>query len=166
MPIIPQKFIKSIQAFAVLGCVGAILAGTQGAAWSEKKATPAPKALVYNNPFHQTVKMAWYNGRKLKHLSLGATTTQPPFKIAQQYNFIYEDQFKGPPTTVEAFEAQEKATVGLAIFDSEPGEANYSPIWQINWVPVPRTYKPNTVRSADDVKKLGYQIIPSNIWEN
>lgn len=161
-----QKLTKSILTFAVIGGFAAILAGTQLTAWGKNKATSTPEALVYNNPFHQKVKLAWYNGRKLKPLSLGATTTQPPFKIAQQYNFIYEDQFKGAPTTVEAFEAQEKATVGLAIFDSEPGQANYSPIWHINWVLVPRTYKPNTVRSADQVKKLGYKIIPSNIWEN
>jgi hypothetical protein len=166
MATVPQKFLKMLVVFAVLGFFFAILAGVQGTAWGKQKTTPASEALVYNNPFHQKVKMAWYNGRKIKHLSLGATTARPLFKIAQQYNLIYEDQFKEPPTTVQAFEVQEKAIVGVAIYDSVPGDPNYSPIWQINWVLVPRTYKPDTVRSADGVKKLGYKIVSSNIWQN
>lgn len=121
--------------------------------------------LTYNNPFGQKVKTAWYDGKLVRHLSLGATTQRPPYKIAEQYNIILKDQYHGPTGTVEKFEKQEEATIGCAIFDSAPGDPNYSPIWHINWVIAPHTYKPNTITDAKAVRKSGYKIISADIWE-
>jgi hypothetical protein len=159
-----QEFLR----FGGRSLTGIVLAGPFIAA----EGAPRPykgdrEKLTYNNPFDQQVKTAWYDGKMVRHLSgLGAVTVQPLFKIAQQYNIIYEDQFKGPTDTVEKFEDQEEKTVGHAIFDSAPGDPGYSPIWHINWVIAPRDYKPNTIRSANAVRRSGYKIIAANIWEN
>jgi phage tail tape-measure protein len=69
----------------------------------------ADERLVYNNPFHQRVKIAWCNGKQVRHLSgLGAITVQPSFSVAQQYNMVYEDRYHGSTDTVAKFEAQKE----------------------------------------------------------
>ena len=54
----------------------------------------------------------------------------------------------------------------LNIYDSIPGMAKYSPIWQFNYVVVPRDYVPNTLRSEADCLRSGYPILRSNVFEN
>jgi hypothetical protein len=47
-----------------------------------------------------------------------------------------------------------------------PGMENYSPIWQFNYVIVPRDYQANTLRSERDCLDSGYPIRRSNVFEN
>jgi hypothetical protein len=42
----------------------------------------------------------------------------------------------------------------------------YSPIWQFNYVVVPRDYQPNTLRSEGDCLTSGYPIYRSQVFEN
>jgi hypothetical protein len=42
----------------------------------------------------------------------------------------------------------------------------YSPIWQFNYVIVPRDYKANTLRSEKDCLESGYPIKKSRVFEN
>jgi hypothetical protein len=42
----------------------------------------------------------------------------------------------------------------------------YSPIWQFNYVIVPRDYAPNALRSERDCLKSGYEIRRSAVFEN
>ena len=42
----------------------------------------------------------------------------------------------------------------------------YSPLWQFNYVVVPRDYVPNTLRSESDCLKSGYPIRKSTVVEN
>ncbi len=42
----------------------------------------------------------------------------------------------------------------------------YSPLWQFNYVVVPRDYAPNTLRSEADCLKSGYPIYKSTVVEN
>jgi hypothetical protein len=42
----------------------------------------------------------------------------------------------------------------------------YSPIWQFNYVIVPRDYAPNTLRSEGDCLTSGYQTLKSQDFEN
>jgi hypothetical protein len=42
----------------------------------------------------------------------------------------------------------------------------YSPIWQFNYVIVPRDYAPNTLRSEKDCLESGYPIKKSRVFEN
>ena len=43
---------------------------------------------------------------------------------------------------------------------------NYSPLWQFNYVVVPRDYEPNTLRSEADCLRSGYPILRSTVVEN
>ncbi|MQA76835.1 MAG: hypothetical protein GEU88_21575 [Solirubrobacterales bacterium] len=52
------------------------------------------------------------------------------------------------------------------IYDSKPGDANYSPIWRYNYVIVPRDYEPNTLRSEEDCLRGGYQLVQSDVFTN
>ena len=42
----------------------------------------------------------------------------------------------------------------------------YSPLWQFNYVVVPRDYVANTIRSEADCHQSGYPILKSTIVEN
>jgi hypothetical protein len=52
------------------------------------------------------------------------------------------------------------------IYDSIPGMRKYSPIWQFNYVIVPRDYVANTLRSEADCLRSGYEIRKSLEFEN
>jgi hypothetical protein len=54
----------------------------------------------------------------------------------------------------------------LNIYDTVPGMDRYSPIWQFNYVVVPRDYTPNTLRSEADCLNSGYPILKSLDFEN
>ena len=54
----------------------------------------------------------------------------------------------------------------LNIYDTVPGMDRYSPIWQFNYVIVPRDYRPNTLRSERDCLTSGYQVLKSQDFEN
>jgi len=47
-----------------------------------------------------------------------------------------------------------------------PGMDRYSPIWQFNYVIVPRDYTANSLRSEGDCLSSGYQILKSQDFEN
>jgi hypothetical protein len=54
----------------------------------------------------------------------------------------------------------------LNIYDSVPGMDNYSPLWQFNYVVVPRDYAANALRSEADCLSSGYPILRSTVVEN
>ncbi|MCL5961092.1 MAG: hypothetical protein M1358_17600 [Chloroflexi bacterium] len=85
--------------------------------------------------------------------------------IMMAYHFVYEDEFQAP-TTVEGFKSQPRAPGVFTVFDSVPGQPNYSPIWHNNWLLVPRDYKVDSIRSVDAVKGSGYRIVDSPIYVN
>jgi hypothetical protein len=52
------------------------------------------------------------------------------------------------------------------IYDSKPGDPNYSPIWRYNYVLVPREHAPNTLRSEEGCLQGGYQIVQTDTHTN
>jgi hypothetical protein len=52
------------------------------------------------------------------------------------------------------------------IYDSRPGDDNYSPIWRYNYVVVPRDYEPNALRSEQDCIASGYPLTESDTYTN
>lgn len=77
---------------------------------------------------------------------------------------------KKEPADVEGVWQLRKGIASAAgqynIYDSIPGMKKHSPIWQFNYVIVPRTYRANTLRSETDCLKSGYRIRRSNVFEN
>ncbi|HBY96682.1 MAG: hypothetical protein M5U01_20765 [Ardenticatenaceae bacterium] len=124
--------------------------------------------LIYSNPFDQHVAPAWYEAKLIYHLNLGVATERPPYPIAGQYLFVYQDDFQNP-TTVEGFFAQAGPLVNAGqhvIFDAAPGDPDYSPIWHNHWVLVPRDYEINSLRSEEAVLQSGYPIVESPFYIN
>ena len=52
------------------------------------------------------------------------------------------------------------------IYDSRPGDENYSPIWRYHYVIVPPDYEPNTLRFEDDVLRSGHEIVEADTYTN
>lgn len=120
--------------------------------------------LTFNNPFQQNVERVWYDGKVVYAVELGEVEVDvKKVKVAQEYQIVYsveldkEGKLKGEPERVDG---------QLNIYDSVPGQEKYSPLWQFNYVIVPKDYEPNTLRSEADCKKSGYEIRQSNVVEN
>lgn len=113
--------------------------------------------LDYNNPLYQPIETAWYNGRK--YWAIGPNIPLPinpdKTKVAQEYMIAYSVSIHDWPNLVP---------LQLNIYDSIPGMPEYSPIWHLNYVVVPRDYQANTLRSVQDVKNSGYPIHSSNFY--
>jgi hypothetical protein len=130
------------------------------AAWR----SDAIEALTYNNPFGQVMERVWFDGKVVYAVDLGKVIVDPAnVKVAQEYQVVYAAELAedgraiGEPERVEG---------QLNIYDTVPGMDRYSPIWQFNYVIVPRGYKANTLRSERDCLSSGYQILRSQDFEN
>ncbi len=120
--------------------------------------------LTYDNPFNQGMERVWFDGKIVYALELGEVQVDlKSVKVAQEYQVVYSVELdaqgkpKGKP---EAVPGQ------YNIYDSVPGMEKYSPLWQFNYVVVPRGYKPNTLRSEDDCVRSGHRIVKSTEVEN
>ncbi len=115
--------------------------------------------LDYNNPMHQVIETAWFNGKK--YWAIGPNIPLPinpeETKTAEEYVIVYGVGEEEEPHLVP---------LQLNIYDSIPGMPQYSPIWHLNYVIVPQDYVPNTLRSAEQVLNSPYQVIPSDRYVN
>ena len=122
------------------------------------------EALTFNNPFGQVMERVWFDGKVVFAVDLGRVVIDPnEVKVAQEYQPVYSVQLDEQGRSVgeaEMVEAQ------LNIYDTVPGMDRYSPIWQFNYVIVPRDYVANTLRSEQDCLASGYQILRSHDFEN
>ncbi|MCC6179076.1 MAG: hypothetical protein IT305_27515 [Chloroflexi bacterium] len=122
------------------------------------------EALEFNNPFNLTMERVWYDGKIVYAVDCGRIEVDPAkVKVAQEYQIVYtaalDEQGKllAEPETVPG---------QYNVYDSVPGQEKYSPIWQFNYVVVPRDYEVNALRSEDDCLTSGYKILHSNVFEN
>jgi hypothetical protein len=122
------------------------------------------EALTYDNPFGVDIEQAWFDHKLVYAADAGEVDIDPNrVKVAQEYQIVYAVQLdengklNGEP---------ERVPGQLNIYDSVPGMEKYSPIWQFNYVVVPRDYQPNTLRSEGDCLTGGYPIHRSQVFEN
>src|SRR6266849_1841726 len=122
------------------------------------------EALTFNNPFGQVMERVWFDGKVVFAVDLGAVVVDPAeVKVAQEYQIVYaveldeHGRHAGEPDRVED---------QLNIYDTVPGMERYSPIWQFNYVVVPRDYVANSLRSEGDCLNSGYPILKSQDFEN
>ena len=120
--------------------------------------------LDYNNPFGYEIERVWFDGRIIFASEQGELDIdESKVKVAQEYQVVYgvdlddHGKLRAEPERVEG---------QLNIYDSVPGMPGYSPIWQFNYVIVPRDYVPNTLRSMEDCVASGYEIRRSRVFEN
>jgi hypothetical protein len=115
--------------------------------------------LRYSNPHGQRVGPRWVRGEVVFAMPLGIVHVDPTKqKWAKEYVTVYG--LSGPDGNPERVAGQ------FGIYDSKPGDPNYSPIWRYYYVVVPRDYAPNTLRSEEDALKSGYQIIEGDRYTN
>jgi hypothetical protein len=120
--------------------------------------------LTYSNPFGQEVERVWFDGKVVFAVELGEVDVDlRAVKVAQEYQIVYDVELgeDGKPV-------REPDRVGTQfnIYDSVPGMEKYSPLWQFNYVVVPRDYEPNTLRSEADCLRSGFPIRRSTVVEN
>jgi hypothetical protein len=122
------------------------------------------EALTYDNPFNVTIEQVWFDHKLVYAVDAGEVDIDPAqVKVAQEYQILYSAQLddngklKGEP---------ERVPGQLNIYDSVPGMEKYSPIWQFNYVVVPRDYQPNSLCSEGDCLTSGYTILRSQDFEN
>lgn len=139
--------------------------GTLGPRWQGTEyRLDGMEAITFNNVFDQNLEQVWYDGKVVYALDAGEVEIDPALvKVAQEYQIVYAvDLDERRKKTAEP----ERVPGQLNIYDSVPGVERYSPIWQFNYVLVPREYQANTLRSEGDCLNSGYQIIRSNDFEN
>ena len=118
----------------------------------------------YNNPYRYNIERVWWDGKIVYASEQGELEVDPKkVKVAQEYQLVYRvsldkrGKLRGKP---------ERVPGQYNIYDSIPGMKKYSPIWQFNYVIVPKGYKANTLRSEKDCLESGYEIKRSRVFEN
>jgi hypothetical protein len=128
--------------------------------------------LTYNNPYGITLERVWFDGRMV--YAIEADEVELAFdeerraignKVAQEYQVVYAVELDERGQLKDGQEP-ERVEGQLNIYDSVPGMDAYSPLWQFNYVIVPRGYGPNTLRSEADCLKSGYPVHRSTVVEN
>lgn len=169
-PAAPPPLLRTLPAAGLLppeeeGRNWSIVEGEVGHSGGQAQFRPdGVEALTYNNPFGQLFERVWFDGRIVFALEAGEVEVDPDrVKVAQEYQIVYaveldeRGKLRRPP---------ERVPGQYNIYDSIPGMERYSPIWQFNYVIVPRDYRPNTLRSERDCLASGYRIIRSRVFEN
>jgi hypothetical protein len=120
----------------------------------------------YNNPYGYKIERVWFDGRIVFATEQGEVDVDPKkVKVAQEYQIVYAVKLNSKGTLLGGKEPKRVAGQ-FNIYDSVPGMKKYSPIWQFNYVIVPRDYVPNTLRSERDCLRSGYEIRRSMVFEN
>jgi len=121
--------------------------------------------LQYNNPYRYKIERVWFDGRVVFATEQGEVDVDPKkVKVAQEYQIVHA--VKLTPKRKLASGSAKRVPGQFNIYDSVPGMRKYSPIWQFNYVIVPRDYVPNTLRSERDCLRSGYEIRKSLVFEN
>lgn len=126
--------------------------------------------LTYNNPYGKEIERVWFEGKLVYAVESGEVDLEfdehrntRGNKVAQEYQIVYSVELDGQGKLKDA---PERVEGQYNIYDSVPGMEKYSPLWQFNFVVVPRDYEPNTLRSEADCLSSGYRIEKSTIVEN
>ena len=120
--------------------------------------------LSYSNPYNLKVERIWFDGKIVYAIEQGELDVEiESVKVAQEYQIVYSvdlderGKLRAEPERVDG---------QYNIYDSVPGMEKYSPLWQFNYVIVPRDYEANTIRSEADCLSSGYDIRKSTVLEN
>ena len=122
--------------------------------------------LEYNNPYGHKIERVWFDGKVVFATEQGEVDVDPKsVKVAQEYQIVYAVKLTARGRLAGGKEPS-RVPGQFNIYDSVPGMKRYSPIWQFNFVIVPRDYVANTLRSERDCLRSGYEIKRSTVFEN
>jgi len=111
--------------------------------------------LEYSNPHRQIVHPRWAGGEVVWSIPCGPVAVDAAkTHVADEYIVVYSmEGDEGGPVKVDG---------QYTIYDTKPGDPGYSPLWRHNYVIVPHDYRPQTLRSKQDVLKSGHPIEPTD----
>jgi hypothetical protein len=140
-------YARSILAVVCFTAVTTFLAALPAAA-AERSGTDAPKQVI--------------DGEIVYRASFSKVHVDPAkTKVVKEDIPVYSAPAPGaPPDAVEHVSEQ------LSIYDTKPGDAGYSAIWQYYYVVVPRDYEANTLRSEREVLESGYRVVAVDVFSN
>jgi len=122
--------------------------------------------LTYSNPFNLEVERVWFDGKVVYAVESGELDVDPQLvKVAQEYQVVYQVELD-EHGKLKVDQEPERVDGQYNIYDSVPGMDKYSPIWQFNYVIVPRDYQANALRSEQDCLSSGYPVQRSMVFEN
>ncbi len=128
--------------------------------------------LDYSNPFGLELERVWFDGKVVYagesgefELEFDEQRAAVGNKVAQEYQIVYAVELDERGKLKGGVEP-ERVDEQLNIYDSVPGMDAYSPLWQFNYVIVPRDYEANTLRSETDCLRSGFPILKSTVVEN
>jgi hypothetical protein len=145
--------------------------------WAIQRGEPRPRSrakarvrdvepLTFNNPYGYKIERVWFDGRVIYASEQGELDIdETKVKVAQEYQIVYSVRLNAQRKLLRGKEP-DRVPRQLNIYDTVPGMPGYSPIWQFNYVIVPRAYKPNTLRSEKQCLESGYPIKKSRVFEN
>jgi hypothetical protein len=124
------------------------------------------ETLDFNNPYGYDIERVWFQGKIVFASEQGELDIdEKKVKVAQEYQIVYAVTLNAQ-RKLRGGKEPKRVPGQLNIYDTIPGMPGYSPIWQFNYVIVPRGYKPNTLRSEKDCLLSGYPIKKSRVFEN
>jgi hypothetical protein len=139
---------------------GAVQTGAGPAGYSAQ----GIELLTYNNPYNQSIERVWFDRKLVFACDVGEVIVDPALvKVAQEYQIVYRVELDDAGRLLHE---PEMVPGQYNIYDSVPGMVKYSPIWQFNYVIVPRDYRSQSLRSEEDCLLSGYPILHSNVFEN
>jgi hypothetical protein len=122
--------------------------------------------LTYSNPYAMTIERVWFDGKIVYAVEQGELGLDlSKVKVAQEYQIVYAVDLDKNGKLAKGKEP-ERVDGQYNIYDSVPGMDKFSPLWQFNYVIVPRDYAPNSLRSEADCLNSGYPIKKSTVVEN
>ena len=128
--------------------------------------------LTYSNPYRLNIERVWFDGKVVFAVESGEVEIDfdehrvaRGNRVAQEYQVVYAVDLDERGKLKDGKEP-ERVDGQLNIYDSVPGMEQYSPLWQFNYVIVPRDYAPNTFRSEADCLNSGYPVLKSTVVEN
>lgn len=128
--------------------------------------------LTYNNPYGLVIERVWFDGKIVFGVESGEVEIDfderrvaRGNKVAQEYQVVYAVELD-ERGKLKGGKEPERVEGQYNIYDSVPGMDAYSPLWQFNYVIVPRDYEPNTLRSEADCLESGYPIEKNTVVEN
>ena len=158
--------------------------GEEEGVWHIRGGFPAPRPagatfradgvedLTYSNPYRLDIERVWFDGKVVYAIESGEVEiafdeqrTAVGNKVAQEYQIVYGVDLDERGKLRDGA-GPERVDGQYNIYDSVPGMDAYSPLWQFNFVVVPRDYEANTIRSEADCLASAYPILKSTIVEN
>jgi len=141
---------------AVVGGAGLALAGC-GDNQSAKGGADSGNAP--SEAVHFELVDSWYRDQEARYYNFGRNTpaTGDTVETAQIWAFITGMDSEGEPQFVEG---------QGAVVDVEPGDDDYSDLWEVTMVTVPDGYEPDSIRPAQAVADSGFEMFEPEMLVN